>query len=76
MDVSLFVKGRMGGNEDDCMDIKLVVLMSVGFEPTPTKTTALTLRLRPLGHDIDDVSQNQYNTYPVSFYTYNNKTHP
>ena len=26
--------------------------MSVGFEPTPMKTTALTLRLRPLGHDI------------------------
>ena len=25
---------------------------SVGFEPTPTKTTALTLRLRPLGHDV------------------------
>jgi hypothetical protein len=24
----------------------------VGFEPTPTKTTALTLRLRPLGHDV------------------------
>lgn len=27
-------------------------MMSVGFEPTPMKTTALTLRLRPLGHDI------------------------
>jgi hypothetical protein len=26
--------------------------MSVGFEPTPMKTTALTLRLGPLGHDI------------------------
>ena len=27
-------------------------MTSVGFEPTPTKTTALTLRLRPLGHDV------------------------
>ena len=27
-------------------------LTSVGFEPTPMKTTALTLRLRPLGHDV------------------------
>ena len=24
----------------------------VGFEPTPMKTTALTLRLRPLGHRV------------------------
>ena len=28
-------------------------MTSVGFEPTPMKTTALTLRLRPLGHDVD-----------------------
>lgn len=27
-------------------------MTSVGFEPTPIKTTALTLRLRPLGHDV------------------------
>jgi hypothetical protein len=25
----------------------------VGFEPTPMKTTALTLRLRPLGHRVN-----------------------
>jgi hypothetical protein len=34
------------------MQKKVKRLMSVGFEPTPMKTTALTLRLRPLGHDI------------------------
>eukprot|EP00978_Attheya_sp_CCMP212_P016619 scaffold43696_cov48-Attheya_sp.AAC.8 len=27
-------------------------MTSVGFEPTPMKTTALTSRLRPLGHDV------------------------
>ena len=27
-------------------------MTSVGFEPTPVKTTALTLRLRPLGHEV------------------------
>lgn len=30
----------------------LCVLTRVGFEPTPMKTTALTLRLRPLGHRV------------------------
>ena len=28
------------------------VMTRVGFEPTPMKTTALTLRLRPLGHRV------------------------
>jgi hypothetical protein len=27
-------------------------MTSVGFEPTPMKTTALTLRLRPLGQKV------------------------
>jgi hypothetical protein len=31
-------------------------MTSVGFEPTPTKTTALTLRLRPLGHDVAEMN--------------------
>ena len=38
--------------EDGMID-KSKRMTSVGFEPTPTKTTALTLRLRPLGHDVD-----------------------
>ena len=29
---------------------------SAGFEPAPMKTTALTLRLRPLGHDVVEAS--------------------
>ena len=42
---------------DACQNEPIFVLSSkrmtsVGFEPTPTKTTALTLRLRPLGHDV------------------------
>ena len=46
-------------------------MMSVGFEPTPTKTTALTLRLRPLSHDVMiyvKYMQNiiQYNTTPAT----------
>ena len=32
-------------------------LTSVGFKPTPMKTTALTLRLRPLCHDVCAKSQ-------------------
>lgn len=32
--------------------IKKSDVMLVGFEPTPMKTTALTLRLGPLGHNI------------------------
>ena len=40
-------------------------MTSVGFEPTPTKTTALTLRLRPLGHDVVAMSQR-----PVTTCTY------
>ena len=37
----------------NCITAEVVKkLTSVGFEPTPTKTTALTLRLRPLGHDV------------------------
>ena len=32
---------------------KTIVLTRVGFEPTPMKTTALTLRLRPLGHRVE-----------------------
>jgi hypothetical protein len=33
---------------------------SVGFEPTPMKTTALTLRLRPLGQDVDAYSRTHW----------------
>ena len=38
----------------------LAKLTPRGFEPPPMKTTALTLRLRPLGHSVID--SNNYNT--------------
>ena len=41
-------------------------MTSVGFEPTPTKTTALTLRLRPLGHDVlVEEYRDHINTYTI-----------
>jgi hypothetical protein len=43
-------------------------MTSVGFEPTPTKTTALTLRLRPLGHDVDVKNRN------VAHFVFSTKT--
>jgi hypothetical protein len=33
-------------------NLKVQKLTPMGFEPTPMKTTALTLRLRPLGHSV------------------------
>lgn len=42
------VKSRIPNNPYDEQN----VVTGVGFEPTPFLTTALTLRLRPLGHPV------------------------
>eukprot|EP00536_Pseudo-nitzschia_multiseries_P016601 jgi/Psemu1/46816/gm1.46816_g len=36
-----------------------VMVTSRGFEPPPIKTTALTLRLRPLGHNVNSCPTDQ-----------------
>ena len=40
-------------------------MTAVGFEPTPFRTAALTQRLRPLGHTVDEQSDFQEHTYVV-----------
>jgi hypothetical protein len=51
----------------------------VGFEPTPMKTTALTLRLRPLGHRVmflslyDTSKIIMFNLYLFSAYNFSTK---
>ena len=42
------------------IEILLVKVTPVGFEPTPMKTTALTLRLRPLGHSVFAVTSSRH----------------
>uniref|UniRef100_A0A7S4AW46 Uncharacterized protein n=1 Tax=Pseudo-nitzschia australis TaxID=44445 RepID=A0A7S4AW46_9STRA len=37
-------------------------MTSRGFEPPPIKTTALTLRLRPLGHNVNMCAMNHDST--------------
>ena len=38
------------------LPLTLECLITMGFEPTPVKTSALNWRLRPLGHVIDTLS--------------------
>ena len=65
------MRGKLVANMCMCVCVCLK-LTSVGFEPTPMKTTALTSRLRPLGHDVAFLTIFHNTQYYNPHRTYNN----